>query len=59
MITLRDRDSFVDIAKDELEEHDGIMEQITYEHSGDAGWPGSLKLCQMPWKYVETYCRFK
>lgn len=42
-----------------LPEHDGIMEQITFEHSGDNGYPGSLTLAEMPWKYVLNYCRIQ
>lgn len=55
MIILRDNDTFCDITKADLSEHDGIMEQVTYDHSFDGGWPGSLPLAKMPWKYVERF----
>lgn len=42
-----------------LSEHDGIMEQITFEHSGDNGYPRSLTLAEMPWKYVLSCCRIQ
>lgn len=48
--------TFVEIPKSEPE-HDGIMEQITYEHSGDNGFPGALALADLPWTYVEKFCR--
>lgn len=54
MITLTK--THIDIPRDEFGEHDGIMEQITYECSFVEG---SLPLGEMPWKYVETYCRIQ
>lgn len=42
-----------------MPDHDGIMEQITFEHSGDNGYPGSLALAEMPWKYVLNCCRIQ
>lgn len=46
------------IALDEMAEHDGIMEQVNFEQTGDNGYPGSLKLADMSWKYVESYRRY-
>lgn len=47
------------IAHAALAEHDGIMEQLTFEHSGDNGYTGSLTLAEMPWKYVLSCCRIQ
>lgn len=58
--TKRDKvgQSWLHIPRSEEKERRGIVEQSTFEHSGDNGCPDSMMLADMPWKYIESYCRY-